>query len=155
MDCHTGHDPDNHDHACCAPSRGPSGTGGDAPAEAATAPSAAADSASTDGMARLGGSFLMGTEDADGFPQDREGPIREVDLPPFWIDKLAVTNARWEEFAATGYRTEAEQAGWTFVFAGLLPDARVTIYPDSAHGFLFQHHTRFAPDVHAFLDEAA
>ena len=26
-----------------------------------------------------GGSFLMGTEDADGFPQDREGPIREVD----------------------------------------------------------------------------
>jgi hypothetical protein len=26
--------------------------------------------------------------------------------------------------------------------------------PDSAHGFLFQHHSRFAADVHAFLEEA-
>ena len=32
-------------------------------------------------------------------------------------------------------------------FAGLLPDARVKIYPDSAHGFLFQHHGEFAADV--------
>ena len=37
--------------------------------------------------------------------------------------------------------------------AGLLPDARLTIYPDSAHGFLFQHHTAFAADVNAFLAE--
>ena len=30
---------------------------------------------------------------------------------------------RWAEFAeATGHRTEAERAGWSFVFAGLLPD---------------------------------
>jgi hypothetical protein len=29
----------------------------------------------------------------------------------------------------------------------------VTIYPDSAHGFLFQHHTRFAADVHDFLSD--
>src|SRR5215813_8415267 len=29
-----------------------------------------------------------------------------------------------------------------FLAAGLLPDARITIYPDSAHGFLFQHHER-------------
>jgi hypothetical protein len=27
----------------------------------------------------------------------------------------------------------------------------VKIYPDSAHGFLFQHHTEFAADVDAFL----
>jgi hypothetical protein len=27
----------------------------------------------------------------------------------------------------------------------------VKIYPDSAHGFLFQHHTEFAADVEAFL----
>jgi pimeloyl-ACP methyl ester carboxylesterase len=38
--------------------------------------------------------------------------------------------------------------------AGLLPDARVKIYPDSAHGFPFQHHEEFAADVHAFLEEA-
>ena len=28
------------------------------------------------------------------------------------------------------------------------------IYPDSAHGFLFQHHDWFAADVSAFLDDA-
>jgi pimeloyl-ACP methyl ester carboxylesterase len=39
------------------------------------------------------------------------------------------------------------------LLAGLLPNARVTIYPDSAHGFLFQHHSQFAADVHSFLEE--
>jgi len=42
---------------------------------------------------------------------------------------------------------------YSYLLAGLLPDARVTIYPDSAHGFLFQHHSQFAADVHAFLKE--
>jgi pimeloyl-ACP methyl ester carboxylesterase len=42
---------------------------------------------------------------------------------------------------------------YSYLLAGLLPDARITIYPDSAHGFLFQHHSRFAADVDAFLDE--
>jgi pimeloyl-ACP methyl ester carboxylesterase len=41
---------------------------------------------------------------------------------------------------------------YSYLLAGLLPNARVTIYPDSAHGFLFQHHGRFARDVHTFLD---
>jgi hypothetical protein len=30
----------------------------------------------------------------------------------------------------------------------------VKIYPDSAHGFLFQHHAEFAADVRAFLSDA-
>jgi pimeloyl-ACP methyl ester carboxylesterase len=30
---------------------------------------------------------------------------------------------------------------------------RPTIYEDSAHGFLFQHHRQFATDVNAFLDQ--
>ena len=111
----TSSDPDSAAHACCAPGRAPSG-------EEAAAPASAND-ASTDGMVRLGGSFLMGTEDADGFPQDREGPIREIDLPPFWIDPVAVTNRRFAEFVdATGHRSEAENAGWSFVFAAFLPD---------------------------------
>lgn len=42
---------------------------------------------------------------------------------------------------------------YSYLLAGLLPAARVTIYPDSAHGFLFQHHSRFATDVHAFVQE--
>jgi len=42
---------------------------------------------------------------------------------------------------------------YSYLLAGLLPDARLKIYPDSAHGFLFQHYERFAADVHAFLNE--
>jgi pimeloyl-ACP methyl ester carboxylesterase len=42
---------------------------------------------------------------------------------------------------------------YSHLLAGLLPNARITIYPDSAHGFLFQHHNQFAADVHAFLTE--
>ena len=43
---------------------------------------------------------------------------------------------------------------YSYLLAGLLPDARVKIYPDSAHGFLFQHHSEFAADVNAFIAEA-
>jgi len=69
-----------------------------------------------------GGRFLMGTEDTDGFPADGEGPVREVELSPFRIDPVAVSNARFTQFAQeTGYITEAERFGWSFVFAGLLP----------------------------------
>ena len=42
---------------------------------------------------------------------------------------------------------------YSHLLAGLVPQARMKIYPDSAHGFLFQHHTEFARDVGAFLDE--
>jgi pimeloyl-ACP methyl ester carboxylesterase len=40
---------------------------------------------------------------------------------------------------------------YSYLLAGLIPDAWVKIYPDSAHGFLFQHHADFAADVEAFL----
>jgi pimeloyl-ACP methyl ester carboxylesterase len=43
---------------------------------------------------------------------------------------------------------------YSHLLAGLLPNARIAIYPDSAHGFLFQHYRQFAADVHAFLAEA-
>jgi formylglycine-generating enzyme required for sulfatase activity len=70
-----------------------------------------------------GGPFLMGTEDADGFPADGEGPVREIELEPFWIEPFAVTNRRFAEFIeATEYETEAQRYGWSFVFGGLLPD---------------------------------
>jgi sulfatase modifying factor 1 len=65
----------------------------------------------------------MGSEDPEGFPADGEGPVREVVVAPFAIDTFAVSNARFAAFAsATGYQTEAERFGWSFVFAGLLPD---------------------------------
>jgi formylglycine-generating enzyme required for sulfatase activity len=64
-----------------------------------------------------GGDFLMGTHDTDGFPADGEGPIRRVRVKPFLIDPTTVTNAQFAEFVkATGYKTEAERIGWTYVF---------------------------------------
>jgi pimeloyl-ACP methyl ester carboxylesterase len=41
---------------------------------------------------------------------------------------------------------------YSYLLAGLIPQARLTIYPDAAHGFLFQHHVEFAADVTQFLD---
>ena len=86
-----------------------------APAPVGATPAASADVA---GMALLsGGEFLMGTDDASGFAADGEGPVRPVRLNPFYIDIYAVTNARFEEFVRdTGYKTEAERFGWSFVF---------------------------------------
>ncbi|MFF0450875.1 alpha/beta fold hydrolase [Streptomyces sp. NPDC004609] len=42
---------------------------------------------------------------------------------------------------------------YSHLLAGLLPNAEVKIYPDAAHGFLFQHHEEFAADVATFLDK--
>nr|WP_284646695.1 formylglycine-generating enzyme family protein [Paenibacillus chinjuensis] len=77
----------------------------------------------TVGMIRLeGGTFLMGTDDQEGFPEDGEGPVRSVTLKPFYIDPCTVTNAEFQAFIdATGYKTEAEQFGWSFVFHLLVP----------------------------------
>lgn len=42
---------------------------------------------------------------------------------------------------------------FSYLLAGLIPQARVKIYPDAAHGFLFQCHAEFSRDVDAFLTE--
>jgi pimeloyl-ACP methyl ester carboxylesterase len=57
-------------------------------------------------------------------------------------------------FVANGDSDPMILPRYSWLLAGLLPNARLTIYPDSAHGFLFQHHSRFAADVNAFLMEA-
>jgi formylglycine-generating enzyme len=70
-----------------------------------------------------GGSFRMGSVDARAYPSDGEGPIHVVELSPFRIDAHAVTTTRFGEFVdVTGHVTEAERFGWSFVFAGFLPD---------------------------------
>lgn len=69
-----------------------------------------------------GGIFQMGTDDEVGFPDDGEGPVRDVTVSPFRIDKFPVTNERFREFVrATGYVTEAEEFGWSFVFKNFVP----------------------------------
>ncbi len=67
----------------------------------------------------------MGTDSQDAFPDDGEGPVRKVVLDPFYIDIYPVTNAQFAGFAdATGYRTESENLGWSFVFQGHIPEER-------------------------------
>jgi formylglycine-generating enzyme required for sulfatase activity len=69
-----------------------------------------------------GGRFAMGTDDP-GYPADGEGPIHVVELSSYRIDRHAVSNDRFAAFvAATGHVTEAERWGWSFVYAGLLPE---------------------------------
>ena len=85
-----------------------------------------ATSGSTERMIRLdGGKFLMGTDHANGFPLDGEGPVREVFLDPFWIDTAPVTVDQFRRFVReTGYVTESERFGWSFVFHAQVPEGR-------------------------------
>jgi pimeloyl-ACP methyl ester carboxylesterase len=57
-------------------------------------------------------------------------------------------------FVANGDSDPMILPRYSYLLAGLLTDAGVKIYPDSARGFLFQHHGEFAADVNAFLVEA-
>ena len=57
-------------------------------------------------------------------------------------------------FVANGDNDRMILPRYSHLLGGLLPDARVKIYPDAAHGFLFQHHAEFATDVTAFLDSS-
>lgn len=65
----------------------------------------------------------MGTDLTYGYPEDGEGPSHDVALSAFSIAPTTVTNEDFAAFAAaTGHRTDAEKFGWSFVFAGMLPD---------------------------------
>jgi len=54
-------------------------------------------------------------------------------------------------FVANGDSDPMILPHYSYLLAGLIPQARVKIYPDAAHGFLFQHHAEFAADVDGFL----
>jgi sulfatase modifying factor 1 len=65
----------------------------------------------------------MGDESEWSYPGDGEGPVHVVELPAFGMSPYAVTNRDFAAFVAgSGWRTEAESYGWSFVFGGLLPD---------------------------------
>jgi formylglycine-generating enzyme required for sulfatase activity len=67
----------------------------------------------------------MGTDFAEGFPADGEGPVRPVTVQPFSIDRFPVTNELFRRFVQeTGYRTDAERFGWSFVFWLHIPRKR-------------------------------
>jgi pimeloyl-ACP methyl ester carboxylesterase len=56
-------------------------------------------------------------------------------------------------FVANGDSDPMILPHYSYLLAGLIPQARAKIYPDSAHGFLFQHHAEFAADVETFLSD--
>ena len=58
-------------------------------------------------------------------------------------------------FVANGDSDPMILPHYSYLLAGLIPHAQVKIYPDAAHGFLFQHHAEFAADVEAFLTGAS
>jgi pimeloyl-ACP methyl ester carboxylesterase len=56
-------------------------------------------------------------------------------------------------FVANGDSDPMILPHYSYLLAGLIPQARLKIYPDAAHGFLFQHAAEFAGDVEAFLSD--
>jgi pimeloyl-ACP methyl ester carboxylesterase len=54
-------------------------------------------------------------------------------------------------FVANGDSDPMILPRYSLLLAGLIPQARLKIYPDAAHGFLFQHHAEFAVDITKFL----
>ena len=67
-----------------------------------------------------GGRALVGTN-RPVFPEDGEGPLRERTVAPFRMTTTTITNRQFAAFVGeTGYRTEAERHGWSFVFSGAL-----------------------------------
>lgn len=72
--------------------------------------------------APIGGVFMVGSNDTR-FPDDGEGPPRQVSISEFAIACFAVSNLQFGDFVrATGYVTDAEQYGWSFVFAAFLSE---------------------------------
>jgi pimeloyl-ACP methyl ester carboxylesterase len=91
------------------------------------------------------------------------------DTPTTWQTRQAQYDAvcRWGEpnhsqlerlhaitqpvFIANGDADPMILPHYSHLLAGLIPHAHVKLYPDAAHGFLFQHHQEFAADVCQFL----
>jgi formylglycine-generating enzyme len=82
-----------------------------------------------DVVSLAGGEFVMGTDSTEGFPADGEGPARRVEVAPFAIGPATVTNAQFGPFVrATGYITQAEESGSSFVFYLQVPaDLRASV----------------------------
>lgn len=68
-----------------------------------------------------GGIAFCGT-DSPYLVADEEAPFRTSRTKSFWMDDTAVSVGRFAKFVSdTGYQTEAETFGDSFVFNGLLP----------------------------------
>ncbi len=121
--------------------------------------------------------FFTGSEASRATGQQVVGRIfgartADRDAPTNWQTRLAQYDAvcAWGQpnhsllqrlsaidqpvFVANGDSDRMILPRYSYLLAGLIPDAHLKLYPDAAHGFLFQHHAEFAADVDAFLAEA-
>jgi sulfatase modifying factor 1 len=113
-------------HPCCVPQSARPGPATRTAAE--PLPTSVAIPLEPQMTALPGGHFRMGSEDGI-YPADGEGPIRGVTVSPFSIAAHAVTNEQFAAFvSATGYQTDAESCGSSFVFADFVhPDSRAFV----------------------------
>jgi len=105
----------NESSCCCGP--GPRDISTTALALPVTASSVSDDARLAIATASIpGGMARVGTNNP--YHQgDGEGPARDVRIKPFKMGVTCVTNSEFSHFvAATGYVTEAERFGWSFVF---------------------------------------
>ena len=87
-----------------------------AAAPAALTPASGSPASGAPPMVRIpGGTFAMGSAGAQAEPF--EGPVHQVSVKPFWMDRTEVTVAQFAQFVqATSHRTEAERFGWSATF---------------------------------------
>jgi pimeloyl-ACP methyl ester carboxylesterase len=112
------------------------------------------DSSQAKGMEFLG-RFLARQEDRDP-PTDDAARDAQYDAV---VDWGIPDHAALQRLAGIGSPTLIIQGDddlmiptkLSHLMAGLIPDAQIRIYPDSAHGFMFQHPRQVAEDVDAFL----
>jgi len=109
-------DPETGEEQCCSPTADKGG----APANAGSFASA---QRRVDGAVAIpGGRGLVGTQ-TPGLPEDGEAPLRKTQIKPFLMGATTVTQSDFAAFIdATGYRTEAEHFGWSFVFWSDVPE---------------------------------
>jgi pimeloyl-ACP methyl ester carboxylesterase len=98
------------------------------------------------------------------------GRTTDVDAPTTWATRQAQYDAVCDwgipnhaalqrvsaighpVFIANGDSDPMILPHFSYLLAGLIPQASVKVYADAAHGFLFQHAGEFASDVEKFLD---
>lgn len=84
------------------------------PSVGTAAPTEAAPSAPPGMVSVPAGNFWMGKNQA---LDPADGPVHEVYVDAFWIDRFETTAGQFAEFVrATNYKTSAEVQGWGFVF---------------------------------------
>jgi pimeloyl-ACP methyl ester carboxylesterase len=103
------------------------------------------------------GRYIEREQDRD-LPVSREARQAQYEAIVEWgapdyaaLDRLAAI--RQPTLVALGDQDLVVPPRTSYLLGSLLPNARVSTYPDSGHGFMFQHHETFAREALAFLAE--